>query len=184
MILRFSEINALRVYEKYLKLDADRNGLLQKSELAKYSWGFTNIFIDRVFEEYQTFEGEMDYKIFLDFVLALENKKTPQSIQYFWKILDVYGKGAIDTFIINMFFRPIVQKLESKERMGFNVEDVKDEIFDMAKPAQPYAITLQDLLNCGVGDIIISMLIDAKEFYNYDQRESGNILEVEEEDVF
>lgn len=33
-----------------------------------------------------------------------------------------------------MFFRPIVQKLELKEKFGFNVEDVKDEIFDMAKP--------------------------------------------------
>lgn len=42
----------------------------------------------------------------------MENKKTPEAIQYFWRILDVYNKGAIDTFIINMFFRPIVGKLE------------------------------------------------------------------------
>ena len=48
-----------------------------------------------------------------------------------------------------MFFRPIVQKLESKDKFGFNVEDVKDEIFDMAKPGTPYAITLKDLLACG-----------------------------------
>lgn len=155
-----------------------------KSELAKYNWSLTSIFIDRVFEEYQTFEGEMDYKTFLDFVLAMENKKTPQAMQYFWRILDVYGKGAIDTFIINMFFRPIVQKLESKDKLGFYVEDVKDEIFDMAKPAQPYAITLQDLINCGQGDIIISMLIDAKAFYDYDQRESGNSLESEDYEEF
>lgn len=33
---------------------------------------------------------------------------------------------------------------------------------------------------CGVGDIIVSMLIDAKGFYDYDQRESGNLLETEE----
>lgn len=49
----------------------------------------------------------MDYRGFLDFVLAMENKKTPESIQYFWRVLDVYHKGAIDTFIINMFFRLI-----------------------------------------------------------------------------
>ena len=73
------------MYERYLKLDLDHNGLLSKQELSKYSWGLTEIFIDRVFEEYQTFEGEMDYKTFLgkitpiwlDFVLAMENKKTP-----------------------------------------------------------------------------------------------------------
>ena len=50
----------------------------------------------------------MDYKTYLDFVLAMENKKTPQALSYFFKILDVFHKNAIDTFIINMFFRPIV----------------------------------------------------------------------------
>jgi serine/threonine-protein phosphatase 2A regulatory subunit B'' len=40
------------------------------------------------------------------------------------------------------------------------------------------AITLQDLIKCGQGDIIVSMLIDAKAFYDYDQRENGGTLEV------
>lgn len=30
-----------------------------------------------------------DYKTFLDFVLAIQNKETPQALAYFWKILDV-----------------------------------------------------------------------------------------------
>ncbi|CAD8145381.1 unnamed protein product [Paramecium pentaurelia] len=180
----FSKQSALKVYERYLKLDNDHNGLLSKQELSKYSWGLTDIFIDRVFEEYQTFEGEMDYKTFLDFVLAMENKKSQQAIQYFWRILNVYHKPAIDSFVINMFFRPIIQKLEHKDKFGFNVEDVKDEIFDMAKPAISTAITLTDLQNCGQGDIIISMLIDAKAFYEYDQRESGQLLEVEDYEEF
>jgi len=147
--------------------------MLKKSELARYSSGLTGIFIDRVFEEYQTFEGEMDYKTFLDFVLAMENKKVPQSINYFWKVLDVYGKGGVDTFVINMFFRSVIQKLESRMQTDYKVDDLKDELWDMAKPAMPYCITLQDLLSCGSGDTIVSILTDAKAFYDYDQRESG-----------
>ena len=50
----------------------------------------------------------------------------------------------------------------------------------MAKPQITQAITLQDLINSGQGDIIVSMLIDAKAFYDYDQRESGNFLETDE----
>lgn len=50
----------------------------------------------------------MDYKTFLDFVLAMENKKTHQAVQYFWRILDVRKKGALDTFTINMFFRSVI----------------------------------------------------------------------------
>ena len=34
--------------------------------------------------------------------------------------------------------------LHGQERVSF--EDVQDEIFDMVKPADPYKITLQDLL--------------------------------------
>ena len=30
-------------------------------------------------------------------------------MKIFQKTLDVYGKGAIDSFIINMFFRPVLQ---------------------------------------------------------------------------
>lgn len=108
----FSVSSSLRVYDQYLRIDLDKNGMLRKEELARYAPGLTQIFIDRVFEEFQTFEGEMDYKTFLDFVLAMENKKSPQALHYFWKVLDVYHKGAIDTFVINMFFRQVIQKLE------------------------------------------------------------------------
>ena len=130
------------MYDQYLKLDQDKNGMLNKTELARYSPGLTSIFIDRVFEELQTFEGEMDYKTFLDFVLAMENKKTPQSLHYFWRVLDVFHKGAIDTFVINMFFRQVISKLEQKIQTEYKVDDLKDELWDMAKPTSDRCITL------------------------------------------
>ena len=43
----------------------------------------------RVFQECLTYGGEMDYKTYLDFVLALENKREPQALSYFFRILDV-----------------------------------------------------------------------------------------------
>ena len=178
----FSSQNAERVYKAYLRLDLDENGLLKKSELVKYQWGLTDIFIERIFEEYQTFDGEMDYKTFLDFVLAMENKKSPQSLAYFWKILDIYGKGSIDSFVINMFFKEVKTKLTQKDpdvENNFKVEDIKDEIFDMAKPEIQNQITLADLINCGQGDTIVSILTDAKAFFGYDQREVGNTLNVD-----
>ena len=84
----------------------------------------------------------MDYKTFLDFVLAMENKKTPQSLHYFWRILDVFHKGAIDTFVINMFFRQVISKLEQRIQTEYKVDDLKDELWDMAKPASEHCITL------------------------------------------
>merc|ERR1712203_651687 len=69
----FSMMSSLKVYGAYLELDTDQNGMLSKAELFRYGAGMlTDVFIDRVFEEYQTYrdsdtgEREMDYKTFLD----------------------------------------------------------------------------------------------------------------------
>merc|ERR1711920_308737 len=111
----FSMQSALKVYGAYLELDADQNGMLSKSELSLYGSGMlTDVFIDRVFEEYQTYqdaetgEREMDYKTFLDFVLAMENKNSRPGIQYFWKLVDIKHCGYLDGFVINYFLRAIL----------------------------------------------------------------------------
>ncbi|XP_023164298.1 serine/threonine-protein phosphatase 2A regulatory subunit B'' subunit gamma-like isoform X2 [Drosophila hydei] len=72
----FSMPAVLAVYGNYLKLDLDHNGLLSKQELRRYGSGtLTSAFMDRVFEECHTYDGEMDYKTYLGFVLALENRQ-------------------------------------------------------------------------------------------------------------
>lgn len=53
------------LYQRFVKLDTDKNNLLKKDDLSKYSKGLSNIVIDRIFEEYPTVNGEMDYKGFL-----------------------------------------------------------------------------------------------------------------------
>merc|ERR1719191_494575 len=146
----FSMQSALKVYGAYLELDVDQNGMLSKNELGRFgSCMLTDVFIDRVFEEYQTYrdaetgEREMDYKTFLDFVLAMENKNSKQAIQYFWKLIDIRHMGYIDGFVINYFFRAIVGMLQKRKFDVASVDDVKDEIFDMVKAQTPGTITLQ-----------------------------------------
>jgi len=52
--------------------------------------------------------------------------------------------------------------------MGFKVEDVADEIFDMVKPKESSFFTYDELKKSGSGDVIVTMLIDAKGFFDYD----------------
>lgn len=185
----FSMQSALKVYGAYLFLDVDQNGMLSRNELGRFGSGMlTDVFIDRVFEEYQTYrdadtgEREMDYKTFLDFVLAMENKSTPQAIQYFWKLLDIHHTGWIDGFVINYFFRAIVKLLQSKGPDIASVDDVKDEIFDMVKSKTPGVITLDDLIRCRQGGTVLSMLFDATAFWLYDNRESL-IIDQDDDDL-
>ena len=181
----FSLYNFSRIYRKYVLLDKDKNGLLSKKELIKYSPGLTAIFIDRIFEEYQKYDNAIDFKQFIDFVLAMENKKEPASIQYIWRALDVNHNNKVDTFIINMFFKDITKKLLNREKGEYRIDDIKDEIWDMINPKNPNYITLQDVLKSSYSDIVLSLLIDAKAFYQHDQKEQPYIeefIEIENED--
>eukprot|EP00698_Gefionella_okellyi_P018529 TRINITY_DN5564_c0_g1_i2.p1 TRINITY_DN5564_c0_g1~~TRINITY_DN5564_c0_g1_i2.p1 ORF type:complete len:304 (-),score=77.91 TRINITY_DN5564_c0_g1_i2:1982-2893(-) len=169
----FSATSVVDVYGQYLQLDTDRNGMLSKEEFARFGGqGYTSVFVDRVFQELPTFNGEMDYKMFLDFVLASRFKRTPESMRFFWRFLDIKRQGYLTIFTINYFFREIVKKLSDLGCDPVNVEDVKDEIFDMVKPADPLKITIEDLLSCGCGYIVVDILADVNAFWAYDNRES------------
>ncbi|XP_074645299.1 serine/threonine-protein phosphatase 2A regulatory subunit B'' subunit gamma-like isoform X2 [Tubulanus polymorphus] len=168
----FSAPSALRVYGQYLNLDKDHNGMLSKEELSRYGTGtLTAVFLDRVFQECLTYDGEMDYKTYLDFVLALENRKEPQALQYLFRILDVQNRGYLNVFALNYFFRSIQEQMRAHGQEPVSFIDVKDEIFDMVKPADPLKIALLDLINSGQGDTVVSILIDLNGFWTYENRE-------------
>lgn len=45
---------------QYLNLDKDHNGMLSKEELSRYGTGtLTSVFLDRVYQECLTYDGEM-----------------------------------------------------------------------------------------------------------------------------
>jgi len=169
----FSAPSALRVYGQYLNLDKDHNGMLSKAELLAYGTGtLTPAFVDRVFQECLTYGGEMDYKTYLDFVLALENKREPQALSYFFRILDVKQEGSLNMFALNYFFRDIIRQMERLNQDPVRFEDVKDEIFDMVRPRDPLRISLNDLITSGQGETVVSILTDLNGFWTYENREN------------
>ncbi|KAM5279923.1 serine/threonine-protein phosphatase 2A regulatory subunit B'' subunit gamma-like [Ctenodactylus gundi] len=149
----FSAPSALRVYGQYLNLDKDHNSILSKEELSRYGIAtMTSVFLDRVFQECLIYDGEMDYKTYLDFVLALENRKEPATLQYIFKLLDTENKGYLNVFSLNRFFT--------------------DEIFYMVKPKDPLKISLEDLINSNQGDTVTTILTDLNGFWTYENREA------------
>uniref|UniRef100_A0A0E0KYI7 EF-hand domain-containing protein n=1 Tax=Oryza punctata TaxID=4537 RepID=A0A0E0KYI7_ORYPU len=145
--------------DMFLALDKDTNGTLSKQELKEYADGtLTDIFIERVFDEHvrRSKVGggnsrEMDFESFLDFVLALENKDTPEGLTYLFRCLDLNGRGFLTTADIHTLFRDVHQKWIEGGNYELCIEDVRDEIWDMVKPADPLRIALTDLLSCKQG---------------------------------
>ena len=91
--------------ESEIKVAVSTAGALTNCDNRYGTGTLTSVFLDRVFQECLTYDGEMDYKTYLDFVLALENRKEPQSLQYMFRLLDVQNKGCLNIFDLNYFFR-------------------------------------------------------------------------------
>ena len=141
-------------------------------ELSRFGAGtLTKIFIERVYQECLTYDGEMDYKTYLDFVLAMENKSDPQSLQYLFRVLDTRSEGHLSVFSLNFFFRAIQEEMKLHGQDPVSFEDVKDEIFDMVTPQDPLKLTLADLIKSGQGETVINILTDLNGFWSYENRE-------------
>ncbi|KAL5238624.1 hypothetical protein ACI65C_006034 [Semiaphis heraclei] len=169
----FSVPSALNIYSSYLELDKDHNGLLSRQEITGYKSGaFTSVFLDRVFQDSFTYDGEMDYKGYLNFVLATENRHEPQSLRYLFRFLDIKNQGYLDAFTINYFSRAVADRLPKEQQQMVSLDDIKDEIFDMIKPEDPAKITLKDIIRSKMGHILVNILIDFNGFWSYEFRET------------
>ena len=184
--------NAKRVYSDYLELDEDHNGMLSKAELLNFRGSkgearLTKAFVERVYAEIITYrtneatgEGEMDFKTYLDLVLAFENLSSHQALLYFFRLLDVRKLGYLDIFAINYFFREIADSIRDEGYDAPHTPDVVDEIFDMVKPVDAAKITIDDLDKCKQAHTVISMLVDVTGFLAYDNRE--HMMQPEDDD--
>eukprot|EP01064_Diplonema_japonicum_P014951 TRINITY_DN2270_c2_g1_i1.p1 TRINITY_DN2270_c2_g1~~TRINITY_DN2270_c2_g1_i1.p1 ORF type:complete len:470 (+),score=65.38 TRINITY_DN2270_c2_g1_i1:169-1578(+) len=166
-----------RVYQHYVELDANWDGMLSVEEMSSYNnSSFSPMFITRIFELYPTlnYEDEIDFKKYLDFVLATEHTSSEPALRYIWKALDIGDYGFLARAHVFLFAKELSQKLSESNLMAVTPEEITHEIFDMVNPSSPDRINYTDLLNCGQMNIVLSILIDHRAFFNYDNRE--NIL--------
>ncbi|KAJ3339715.1 Serine/threonine-protein phosphatase 2A regulatory subunit B'' subunit gamma [Gonapodya sp. JEL0774] len=169
----FSTQSILKVYGQYVALDTDQNGMLSRTEMSRYCNGtMTEAFLDRVFQEFQTYSGEMDFKTFLDFVLTMENVQTPEALTVMFRLLDINATGYLDDFVVWFFFKAVAHKLAAFGQAHPPIPDVVNEVFDMVNPVQYRCITLKDLTRSGVGGTVVNILADAQAFWQYENRES------------
>jgi len=170
----FSLENAKRLYRLYLKIDSDNNGLLSTREIANlYNNSLSNLFIQSLYQTKRTFDGELDYKGFLDLTIAMENKTSKAALHYFWPILDIEGCGYLTPLSVHALFRSVRRKMAifSNVDVEIRFEDIVSEIFDMTKPRIPDRITLQDLIDCGVAINVIDVLTSVDGFLRYEGRD-------------
>jgi len=176
----FHGAHAEKVYNTYLELDVDANGTLSEDELYHFSGlnpadslRLTRVAIRRLLEETVTYTPvEMDFKGFLDLVLALENKTAAQSMTYFWNIINVDKTGRLSPHNILYFYKEIYSSLKEHGCDAPEPTGVVFEIFDILSCQNQDGPTLKELIKSGQGHVVLSMLLDVTGFWQYDNREN------------
>ena len=128
----FSAFSALRTYGQFLNLDKNRNGMISGPELLNYKNGvLTERFVHRLFSETQTYDGEMDFNCFLDFILAFENPNLAPSIHYLFKVYDIAGLGFLNEYSIRLFLQDMIDKMVENNVDPIPINDLVVIAFDV-----------------------------------------------------
>jgi len=141
----FHGAHAEKVYNTYLELDVDANGTLSEDELYHFSGlhpgdslRLTRVAIRRLLEETVTYTPvEMDFKGFLDLVLALESRTSVQSMTYLWNIVNVDKSDRLSPHNILYFYREIYSSLKEHGCDAPEPAGVVVEVFDILSCQNP-----------------------------------------------
>jgi serine/threonine-protein phosphatase 2A regulatory subunit B'' len=183
----FSNTVTTQLYEKFLLLDSNESGMLTAANMKRYKKGIptvvddglprdisplSSLFIDRVFEISALYKSEMDYKSFVDFVIAVEFLPQCSRPRYFWSIFDLEGTGVLTPMNVLHFFRETYQKLVDAGVEAPPLELVIQELFDIVPTKEPLRITRQEFLAAPQSAGLLSaLMIDCLAFWTYENRD-------------
>ena len=193
----FSLQSSQAIYALYLSLDRNQNGMLSQSELAHFQSGaYTTQLLDALYSSVALYPSttaavgeageeavvgvlEMDYKAFLDFVLAVEYCHTAAALTYWFRLLDYRCVGYLDSECVRYWYGGVRRRLaELGHEQLPSVDVVQSEVFDMVGVPRDWGgsvgdrISLRDLIECKCGHTVVQILVNVTGFWRYDHRES------------
>ena len=74
--------------------------------------------------------GELDFKAFLEFVLAVEYRTSSQSTRYMFRLFDLSKRGLLVRADLKYFMRSVLDKLVSEGHDRLDLDSCVDEVWD------------------------------------------------------
>lgn len=125
-----------------------------------------------------TVMAAMDFKAYLNFVVATEHPHVPAAVRYLWRLLDVEDtREYISVAALRCFTREVSHMLVSagltSEVHPISSTSILTEVVDMINPECHERVTLRDLESCKQQATVLLILLNYKSFYAYDCREQS-----------
>jgi len=166
------------IYCRFWEIDKDHDFLLEKDDLLKFDGhSYSRKAIDRIFSEVprkftSTCPGKMGYDDFCMFLLCDEDKKTDQSLGYFFSLVDLDGDGYLSISELQFFYAEQEQRLECLNHEVVSFPDVLCQIADVLGKPGPKGYSLQDFTaKRNQSGVFFSILLSLNKFLSFEQRD-------------
>ncbi|NXY91100.1 P2R3B phosphatase, partial [Alcedo cyanopectus] len=171
------------IYCKFWELDTDHDLYIDRKDLARHNdHAISSRMIERIFSGAVTRgrkaqkDGKISYADFVWFLISEEDKKTPTSIEYWFRCMDLDGDGALSMYELEYFYQEQCQKLENMAIEPLPFEDCLCQMLDLVKPQCEGKITLHDLKRCKLTNVFFDTFFNIEKYLDQEQRDQFSML--------
>nr|XP_025840400.1 serine/threonine-protein phosphatase 2A regulatory subunit B'' subunit beta isoform X2 [Vulpes vulpes] len=169
------------IYCKFWELDTDHDLLIDSQDLARHNdHAVSTKMIERIFSGAVTRgrkvqkEGKISYADFVWFLLSEEDKRTPTSIENWFRCMDLDGDGALSMFELEYFYEEQCRRLDSMAIEALPFEDCLCQMLDLVKPQSDGKITLRDLKRCKLANVFFDTFFNIEKYLDHEQKEQDS----------
>ncbi|XP_008562261.1 PREDICTED: serine/threonine-protein phosphatase 2A regulatory subunit B'' subunit beta-like, partial [Galeopterus variegatus] len=126
--------------------------------------------------------GKISYADFVWFLISEEDKKTPTSIEYWFRCMDLDGDGALSMFELEYFYEEQCRRLDSMAIEALPFEDCLCQMLDLVKPQNEGKITLHDLKQCKFANVFFDTFFNIEKYLDHKQKEQVSLFRESESD--
>lgn len=171
------------IYCKFWELDTDHDLLISQQDLARHNdHAISTKMVQRIFSGAVTRgrkvqkEGKISYADFVWFLISEEDKRTPTSIEYWFRCMDLDGDGALSMFELEHFYEEQSRRLDCMGIEALPFEDCLCQMLDLVQPQSPEKITLRDLKRCKLANVFFDTFFNIEKYLDHEQKEQVSLL--------
>lgn len=166
------------IYCKFWELDTDHDLYINQKDLARYNdHALSTRIIERIFSgavvrgsDAQK-EGRLSYADFVWLLIAEEDKRSPTSIEYWFRCLDVDGDGVLSMYELEYFYEEQCERMEAMGIEPLPFHDLLCQMLDLVKPDRDGRVTLRDLKRCRMAHVFYNTFFNLEKYLDNEQRD-------------